>query len=314
MADIRRFASRRLDSFKFGIITGELNLQRLLQLPDPVRKGMVENGPFIDVYLGSTRVYKRIPKVLIYAFCPDIGRFVGVENAQFAIKIPNGVSNVLSVKLAVIYMEEFVMDPRFRLAKWKVRGDVTTYIHLTELFVFIGMKKEARGLKGAIARRMASLPLRLEQVRGIWGRENKEKPSAYSTLMARNLFTFSGILQIERYMKIFDQVEDEPISFAEKLENKWRESTKGYPGDKKIALAKARHDANAFERYLEEARNLVLKQLLWTSNSLPKIDSDDPATYRLIENVKAKTPCLPGVKKIVLKEKSAESAWEDYAF
>ena len=80
------------------------------------------------------------------------------------------------------------------------------------------------------------------------------------------------------------------------------------------ALATARHDSNALERYLEEPKNIALKQLLWTAIPLPVVDAEEPDMYRSIANVRAKVQGFPGVKKVVLKEKNAHSAWEDYVF
>jgi hypothetical protein len=90
------------------------------------------------------------------------------------VQLQNAFSNALVVKLAVSYMEQFLLDVRVRIryAGWRVRVDVTGYIYLTKLFAFIGMPSVARELEIAILRRFQERPLSIEQIRFLWGREN----------------------------------------------------------------------------------------------------------------------------------------------
>jgi hypothetical protein len=67
-----RFAPK-FDGVRFGIQVGEIALQRLLPLPDRERRHIVDRRPYIDIFLGETRVYKRTSQTLLFARCPDVG-------------------------------------------------------------------------------------------------------------------------------------------------------------------------------------------------------------------------------------------------
>jgi hypothetical protein len=167
-------SARSSDALRFGVQTGEISLTQLLTLPQHHRIAIDEHAPLIDIFLGSTRVYKRTSKTLFFAFCPDIGRFIEPVNKGFAVQLPNAFSNALVVKLAVSYMVQFLLDVpvRVRYAGWRVRVDVTGYIYLTKLFAFIAMPSIARELEVAILGRFQERPLSIEQIRFIWGGEN----------------------------------------------------------------------------------------------------------------------------------------------
>jgi hypothetical protein len=112
------------DALRFGVQTGEINLQQLLLLPYRDRNAIVERGPLIDIYLGETRIYKRTSPTLLFACCPDVGRFLEPVRGRFAICLPPGFSNALSVKLAVLYM----LNSRARSAPWRTSDDFVSYI------------------------------------------------------------------------------------------------------------------------------------------------------------------------------------------
>jgi hypothetical protein len=195
-----------LTPFRFGVSTGELTLSELYAQPYTFRKDIVEKGPYIDVYLGATRVYKRVSKALLYAFCRDIGRFLVCCNSRFIVQLPHGFSNVLSVKLAVGYMEESVLHPRFRSSPWKIPAysSLCDYISLAELFTYIGCGDEANNLERAFVRRLREAPLSMEQVRNIWGRENLVHLSKYAEGMARNIVTWFCVPRLEVWMAQWD--------------------------------------------------------------------------------------------------------------
>ena len=193
-----------LDALRFGVQTGEINLQQLLVLPHHERRSIVEHGPYIDIYLGETRVYKRTSRTLLFASCPNVGRFLKPMHDRFAICLPDGFSNVLAVKLAVLYMEQCLLNPRVREAPWKVSGDFVSYIHLAELFAVIGMPQTARELETAIMKSLRERPLEAEYIRSIWARENARYPSKYAEAMADNIFTFICVAKIELFLVEFD--------------------------------------------------------------------------------------------------------------
>lgn len=184
-----RFAAG-LDPLRFGVQTGEISLQQLLVLHLGDRKAIVEQGLLIDWYLGDTRVYKRTTRTLLFAFCPDIGRHIVPHDGRFVVRLPQGFSNVLTVKLAVLYMEECMLSPNIQNVSWKVEDDIATYIYLAELFAVIGRPDIGRDVEGAILRRFHQAPLPVEQVRAIWGRDNRIHPSKYVEAMADNIMTF----------------------------------------------------------------------------------------------------------------------------
>lgn len=188
------------DALRFGVQTGEIKLQQLILLPHHERKAIVEAEPYIDTFLGDTRVYKRTSRTLLFASCPDIGRFLELKHGRFAICLPEGFSNVLAVKLAVLYMEQYLLNPRVRDAPWKISDDFASYIYLAELFSFIGMLHAARELDVAILRTMRERLLGVDQIRGIWAREHAQNPSRYAEAMADNIFTFTYVAEIEHFL------------------------------------------------------------------------------------------------------------------
>jgi hypothetical protein len=84
----------------------EIALQHQLDLPQRDRNDIVTNKPHIDICLGNTRVYKRTSRALLFAFCPNIGRFLEPVNGSLAVRVPQSFSKALTVKLAVLYMEQ----------------------------------------------------------------------------------------------------------------------------------------------------------------------------------------------------------------
>lgn len=152
-ASIRAQSGYDLDSLRFGVQTGEISLRQLLLLPVSERKNIAEQGPIIDWYLGDTRAYKRTTRTLLFAFCPDVDRHIVPLHGRFVIQLPQGFSNVLAVKLAVLYMEQYLLNSRVRSAPWKAEDDLVTYVYLAELFAFIGMLGASRDVEEAIFRR-----------------------------------------------------------------------------------------------------------------------------------------------------------------
>jgi len=193
-----------MDALRFGIQTGEIALQQLLTLPHHERRSIIEQGPYIDIYLGDTRVYKRTSRPLLFASCPDIGRFLSPIQGSFAICLSEGFTNTLTVKLAVLYMEQYLLSPRVREAPWKVRDDFAMYIYLAELFAYIGMSQAASGLEIAIIRGMREKALDVEQIRGILAREQAHRPSRYAETLADNIFTFAYVGTIELFTLQYD--------------------------------------------------------------------------------------------------------------
>ncbi|KAJ4378976.1 hypothetical protein N0V86_005853 [Didymella sp. IMI 355093] len=138
-ASYRAHFAPGLDPLRFSVQQGEISLEQLLVLSLNERRTIMEQGPVIDWYLGNTRVYKRITRTLLFAICPDVGWYIEPLDGRFVIRLPEGFSNVLAVKLAVLYMEQYLPSPEVRSAPWKVEEDLATYIHLAELFAFMGM-------------------------------------------------------------------------------------------------------------------------------------------------------------------------------
>jgi hypothetical protein len=228
-----------LTPFRFCVSTGELTLSGLYAQPYTFRKDIVEKGPYIDVYLGATRVYKRVSKALLYAFCRDIGRFLVCWNSQFLVQLPHGFSNVLSVKLAVGYMEECVLHPHFRSAPWKIPAysSLCDYISLAELFSYIGCEDEAKKLERAFVRRLKEAPLSMEQVRNIWGRENLAHPSKYAEAMARNIATWLCVPRLEVWMAQWDlswDIAEGKSTYKKQTDGEWGDGGYAEGVEKKI--------------------------------------------------------------------------------
>ncbi|KAJ4340600.1 hypothetical protein N0V95_007448 [Ascochyta clinopodiicola] len=198
-ASTRARIASSLDPLWFGVQTGEINFQQLLVLPLKERRGIMAQGPTIDWNLGDTRVYKRTMRALLFAFCPDAGRHITPLDGRFVIRLLQGFSNVLAVKLAVLYMEQYLLSSRIRNAPWKVDGEIVTYIYLAELFAFIGMPDTSRELETAIFCRFQEVPLQVEQIRAIWNRDNHVQPSKYVEAMANNIVTFMCVPKLHLF-------------------------------------------------------------------------------------------------------------------
>jgi hypothetical protein len=106
----RKFASK-WDIIRLGVQAGEIKLQQLLLLSYEERRSIATRGTSIDVYLGETRVYKRVSRALIFACCPDVGRFPEPMCSRFVIRLPQSFSKALSVKLAILFMEQYLINP-----------------------------------------------------------------------------------------------------------------------------------------------------------------------------------------------------------
>lgn len=69
-------------------------------------------------------------RTLLFAIYPDAGRKIEPMHGRFVIRLPGGFSNALAVKLAVLYMEQYLLSPQVRTAPWKVEDDIPTLIYL----------------------------------------------------------------------------------------------------------------------------------------------------------------------------------------
>lgn len=231
--EVAREASNRarfapgLDPLRFGVQLGEISLQQLLVLPLNERRDIMEQGPIIDWYLGDTRVYKRTTRTLLFAICPDIGRYIEPLDGRFVIRLPEGFSNVLAVKLAVLYMKQYLLSPKVRTAPWKVEDDIATYIYLAELFAFIGMSDVSRDIEKSILRRFRESPLQVDEIRAIWGRDNHVHPSRYIEAMADNIVTFMCVPKLHLFA-IEHDVEPEE-TYEEVVKKKMKRMKDAYP-------------------------------------------------------------------------------------
>ncbi|KAF2128956.1 hypothetical protein P153DRAFT_376285 [Dothidotthia symphoricarpi CBS 119687] len=294
-----------MDPFQFGIQTGEISLQQLLTLPNHERKAIIEQGLFIDIYLGNTRVYKRTSKTLLFAFCSDIGRFLEPLSDRFIVRLPHGLSNSLTVKLAVLYMEQYLLNHKVRSAPWKIRRDIAPYVCLAELFAFIGMAEASRKLETAILRRFREVPLRIEQIRAIWGREDGLHPSRYAKIMADNVFTFLCVPKMEFFAKEHDIEPAE--SYEKEVKRKLECLAKTYPQSTRRAIDSAWRDTSLLERVLDAPANVLLKQLVWTANTLSTATPRDPAEWIEIAVMMGRVASHPHpttIRKIVLRERT----------
>jgi hypothetical protein len=173
-----------MDALRFGVQLGEINLEQLQLLPLYERQRIVELGPYIDIYLGETRVYKLTSRTLLFASCPDVARILGPVHGRLAVRLPQRLTNALTVKPAILYMEQYFLDPRIRSAPWKVNDDFATYISLAKLFAYIGMPHAEQAVEMAVMRRIQEAPLRVRQMRQIWMREITRAPSRYAESLA----------------------------------------------------------------------------------------------------------------------------------
>lgn len=231
--EVAREASNRarfapgLDPLRFGVQLGEISLQQLLVLSFDERRDIMEQGPIIDWYLGDTRVYKRTTRTLLFAVCPDVGHHVEPLDGRFVVRLPEGFSTVLAVKLAVLYMEQYLLSSKIRTAPWKVEDDIATYIYLAELFAFIGMPGASQDLEGAIFRRFREAPLQVEQIRAIWGRDNHVHPSKYIEAMADNIVTFMCVPKLHLFAIEHDVEPDG--TYEEVVKQKMNRMKDAYP-------------------------------------------------------------------------------------
>jgi hypothetical protein len=193
-----------MDALRFGVHTSDISLKQLLDLPCHECRSIVEEGSYIDIYFGDTRVYKCTSGTLLFASCPDIGRYLMTMHGCLAVCLPEGLSNVLAAKLAVLCMEQYLLSPIVRHAPWKVSDDFASYIYFAKLFAFVGMLQAARELEAAIFRGLRERPLNIEKIRGIRGRENAQHPSLYAEVMADNIFTFTCVAKIELLLVEYD--------------------------------------------------------------------------------------------------------------
>ena len=232
--EVAREASNRarfgpgLDPLRFGVQTGEINLGQLLVLPLNERRDIMEQGPIIDWYLGSDkRVYKRTTRTLLFAICPDVGRHIEPMDGRFVIRLLDGFSNALAVKLAVLYMEQYLLSPKLRSAPWKVEDDIPTHIYLAELFAYIGMSKVSQNLEDSILRRFRESPLQVEDIRAIWNRDNHTHPSRYIEAMADNIVTFMCIPKLHLFAIEHDFEPEE--TYEEVVRKKMKRMKDAYP-------------------------------------------------------------------------------------
>ncbi|KAH7073481.1 hypothetical protein BKA63DRAFT_444578 [Paraphoma chrysanthemicola] len=276
---------------------GEISLQQLLVLQHHERKAIIEHGPFIDVYLGDTRVYKRTSRTLLFASCPEVGRFLEPMHGQLAICLPQGFCNVLAVKLAVLYMEQFLSDERVREAPWKVCDDFQSYIALAGLFAFIGMQEAACRLEGAVLRVMRERPLRVEHIRAIWDRENALHPSRYAKMMADNILTFACVARIELFLVEHDI---EPGKTYKGCIDGRKPSR---PKPDRESRGRVRSAMAQLEQILGNPANVSLKMLVWTANILDTTAPLNPVEWLEIRTVKIRSVSygIASVKKIVMR-------------
>lgn len=146
------------------------------------------------------------------------------------IRLPEGFSNILVVKLAVLYMEQYLVSTRKSAphrGRWKVEDDIATYIYLAELFSFVGMEKASRDLEGSILRRLRNSPLQIEDIRAIWNRDNYTHPSRYIKAMADNIVTFMYVPRLHLFA-IQHDIEPEE-TYEEVVQNKMKRMKDAYP-------------------------------------------------------------------------------------
>ncbi|KAL1655089.1 hypothetical protein SLS61_002399 [Didymella pomorum] len=125
-------------------------------------------------------------------------------HGRFVIRLPGGFSNALAVKLAVLYMEQYLLSPQVCTAPWKVEDDIPTLIYLAELFAYICMSKLSRDLEDSILRRFRESPLHVEDIRAIWNRDSHTCPSRYIEAMADNIVTFVCIQKLPLFAQEHD--------------------------------------------------------------------------------------------------------------
>ncbi|KAF2179057.1 hypothetical protein K469DRAFT_674710 [Zopfia rhizophila CBS 207.26] len=325
--EIRAKVHWNLNRFQAKVIAGEIGLQDVVGLTKSERIKVVQDRPYMDVFLGSIRLYKRVSKVLLYSFCPDIGRFIEPCDGRFIVRLPHGITNALAMKLAVLYMEEYTLDPYFRATDWKVRGDIAPYMDLAHTFSYIGMQAQADQLNAAIFLHMRKLPMRVNQIRGIWGRENRMYPSQYAEAMADNILTFSYTPEEDPFLRcVFGNtvgfLQDSPMKREYSASSKGSMSTNAPDtfsrmySSSSIAMSSPLSDVDALEKYLDDPYNVALKQLVWTANTFPKVTPHEPEQYLVIMTLKRDFPLngrVPGQMemRILLQQKGVGDFMED---
>ncbi|KAF2711084.1 hypothetical protein K504DRAFT_375470 [Pleomassaria siparia CBS 279.74] len=297
----------KLDPLRFGIWTGEISFADLLMLPYFKRREIVEKPPFIEIYLGATRVHKRVSKTLLLAFCPDIGRFIQCSDSRFLVRLSYAFNHMLSVKLAVQYMESYALHTRFRTAEWKVRGEaIADYIAVAEVFWYMGANEAAEKLEQAIIRRLKEHPLNIDQVRNIWAQENTEWPSRWAHRMADNIVTWSSVPKMEAWMASCNT--EAEAAFQSVISKRMQDMAETYDKSRS-ALFKARQSTSFLERFLEEFNSIALKQLVWTADPFLKPTPEDPDEFILIATIPILVPSvknLARMKRIELRKKSEQ--------
>jgi hypothetical protein len=158
----------------------------------------------LSTFTSARRVYKRVSRALIFTCCPNAGQFLEPKCSRFVIHLPQSSSNALSVKLVILFMEQYLINPGVRIAPWIINDDFISYIDLAQLFEFIGMSEAAGQLEIAIIRSMRERPLDAEEVSKIWARENAHIPSRYAKAMAENIFTFTCVAEVEMFLTQYD--------------------------------------------------------------------------------------------------------------
>ncbi|KAF3053678.1 hypothetical protein E8E11_010997 [Didymella keratinophila] len=297
-ASIRaRFASS-LGPLRFGVQTGEISLEQLLVLPLNERRDIVEQGPIIDWYLGGDkRVYKRTTRTLLFAICPDVGRHIEPMDGRFIVRLPDGFSKALAVKLAVLYMEQYLLSPKLRTAPSKVEDDIPTHIYLAELFAYIGMSKVSRDLEDSILRRFREAPLPVEEIRAIWSRDNHTHPSRYIEAMADNIVTFMCVPKLHLFAI---EHEIEPEETYKEVVKKKMDAYLEKEGHRNRRMW---FEMTSLERLLAAPANVALKQLVWTANTFTPKEAVRFAEWieiRAVRSRMAAHPHLAGMRKIVL--------------
>ncbi|KAF3034904.1 hypothetical protein E8E12_005252 [Didymella heteroderae] len=226
-------------------------------------------------------------------------------DGRFVVRLPEGFSNVLTVKLAVLYMEQYLLNPKVRTAPWKVGEEVAMYIYLAELFALIGMPRVSRDVEGSILHRLRESPLQIEDICAIWSRDNHNHPSRYIEAMADNIATFMCVPTLDLFGMEHD-MEPEEI-YEEVIKKKMKRMRNAYPVKEGGNKQRMRYETTLLERVLAAPVNMALKQLVWTANTFTPKEAARCAEWIEIRAVRSRVvaqPHLAGMKKIVLARAS----------
>lgn len=82
----------------------------------------------------------------------------------------------------------------------------------------------------------------------------------------------------------------------------------------RLAISKARHYTSFLDGYLEEPKNVALKQLVWTADTFTKSTPMDPEEYITVVTVATRVALIPhltGIKKVVLRKKGLDGDVDD---